>query len=155
MIKNPTNKPVLTISVFNFINLLFVVFFSKNIYALDSTKSLNQNVHEVWQIEEGLPQNSIQAITQTKKGYIWLGTQEGVVRFDGVNFTVFDKQNTPELTNNNIWALLEDKKGNLWIGTNGGGLNLYKDGKFTTYSTKDGLSSNRVSALYKDREDNL
>ena len=61
-------------------------------------------------------------MTQTPDGYLWLATEEGLVRFDGVRFTVFDKENTPPLQADNILALLVDRSGNLWIGTNGGGL---------------------------------
>ena len=76
----------------------------------------------VWQDKDGLPQNSVLAIARTRDGYLWLGTVEGLVRFDGVRFTVFDRTNTPEIGNSHITALLEDRSGTLWIGTAGGGL---------------------------------
>jgi ligand-binding sensor domain-containing protein len=98
--------------------------------AQDHQKAITQYRHEVWQIEQGLPQNSVQAIRQTRDGYLWLGTQEGLARFDGVRFTVFEKRNTPEFKHNNVHSLVEGRDGSLWIGTNGGLLRL-KDGKFT------------------------
>ena len=59
--------------------------------ALDPEKFVTQYTHQAWRTDEGLPQNSIQAIAQTADGYLWLGTQEGLVRLDGVRFTVFDQ----------------------------------------------------------------
>jgi ligand-binding sensor domain-containing protein len=56
-----------------------------------------------------LPQNTVFAIAQTRDGYVWLATQEGLVRFDGIRFTVFDKRNTPQIKENNIQALCEDR----------------------------------------------
>src|SRR5271154_5863641 len=81
---------------------------------LDPRKAITQYAHQVWKTDAGLPQNSIQAILQTRDGYIWLGTERGLVRFDGVQFTVFDKGNTPGLQNSNAQALYEDRAGNFW-----------------------------------------
>ena len=50
-------------------------------------------MHNTWRIEQGLPQNTINAVVQTPDGYLWLGTEEGIVRFDGVHFEVYDKNN--------------------------------------------------------------
>ena len=67
----------------------------------------------LWQDQHGLPENAINAITRTRDGYLWLGTFEGVARFDGVRFTVFDHNNTPAVRSNQIVALLEDRAGDL------------------------------------------
>lgn len=72
---------------------------------------------DVWGTEQGLPQSSVISITQTRDGYLWLGTLNGLVRFDGIQFTVFDENNTPELGSSRIVHLFEDSRGNLWIGT--------------------------------------
>ena len=80
-------------------------------HALDSPRDLSQFTHEVWLTENGLPQNTVHAIAQTRDGYIWIGTEEGLARFDGVKFTVFDKQNTPEIKSNYIRSLLADRQG--------------------------------------------
>ena len=79
-------------------------------------------------MEDGLPQNSVKAIAQTADGYLWLATQAGVVRFDGVRFTVFSTADTPALMNSNVLALLTARDGSLWTGTYGGGLTRLKDG---------------------------
>jgi diguanylate cyclase (GGDEF)-like protein len=124
-------------------------------FALDTRKAITQYVHDVWQVNDGLPQNSVLAITQTRDGYLWLGTFEGLARFDGAQFTVFDKGNTENIKNNNIMALIEDQQGTLWIGTYGGGLARLKDGTFTTYTTKDGLSNDLVLSVYADSKGRL
>lgn len=122
---------------------------------LDPSKSITQYVHDVWTTESGLPQNSVLAIAQTPDGYLWLGTEEGLSRFDGVRFVTFDKGNTPGLRNNEVEALLVDHRGGLWIGTHGGGLVSLSHGVFKNFSKKDGLSNDFVHALYEDRSGDL
>jgi ligand-binding sensor domain-containing protein/signal transduction histidine kinase len=122
--------------------------------ALDSQGDLSQLRHEVWLTENGLPQNTVHSIAQTRDGYIWVGTEEGLARFDGVRFTIFDKQNTPELRSNYIRALLADRSGALWIGTVEGLLRA-QNGKFTGYTTNEGLPSNTIQGLCEDREGNV
>jgi signal transduction histidine kinase/streptogramin lyase len=110
--------------------------------------------HDAWTIEQGLPENSITSVTQTRDGYLWLGTYEGLVRFDGVQFEVYEKANTPALGNNAIYKLLESRDGTLWIATNGGGLVRYVDGRFTALRAADGtgLKSDIVRVVYEDRD---
>lgn len=115
--------------------------------ALDPAKTLNQYVHDVWDSDDGLPQISVQTITQTPDGYLWAGTQEGLVRFDGVAFRVFDKKNSPTIGHNNISALVVGPGGELWAGTNGGGLLCYQDGEFRAWTSADGLSSDVILSL--------
>jgi len=88
--------------------------------ALDPTTSPDQYLVDLWQVADGLPQNSILSIVQTRDGYIWLGTFEGLARFDGVKFTVFDRNNTPAFRHNNVFALCQDRHGDLWVGTPAG-----------------------------------
>lgn len=88
-------------------------------------------VHTMWGTNEGLPQNTVNAIQQTRDGYIWLGTGGGLVRFDGLAFTVFDAANTSALTSNRILSLYEDREGTLWIATVRGGLVRYQERSFT------------------------
>ena len=122
---------------------------------LDPSKSITQFQQDVWGTEEGLPQNDVPALAQSRDGYLWLGTELGLVRFDGLHFTVFDKSNTPELRSNKVDALLVDRAGDLWIGTVGGGLTRYSAGKFQTFTNKNGLSSDSVLSLFEDRAGNL
>ena len=109
----------------------------------------------VWQDRDGLPENTIMAVTQTRDGYLWVATVEGVARFDGVRFTVFDINNTPAIKNNHVLSLLEDRHGNLWMGTNGGGLTCYRDGRFSHYGAAEGLSEGPIYSLLEDRAGNL
>lgn len=120
-------------------------------HAQTTEKAITQYNTRSWQSDDGLPQNSVQAILQSDDGYMWMGTQEGIARFDGINFTIFDKKNTPELPNNGIQAIMKGREGDIWFGT-GGGLVHLKDGKFTTYSTKNGLSSNVIWALCESND---
>jgi PAS domain S-box-containing protein len=123
-------------------------------FALDPHKALTQYIHEVWQREDGLPQITINSIIQTRDGYTWIATQEGLVRFDGVKFTVFNTTQIKEIKHNYIVTLYEDKKGVLWIGT-GVGLTRYQEKEFTTYTTTDGLSNNYVRCIHEDQEGTL
>jgi signal transduction histidine kinase/ligand-binding sensor domain-containing protein/CheY-like chemotaxis protein len=127
-----------------------VLFLSPAKAALDPTKAITQYVQDVWNSDTGLPQNSVPAIVQTWDGYLWFGTEEGLVRFDGVRFTVFERENTPDLASNDVRALLVDRSRNLWIGTHGGGLSCLRHGKFTRYGVRDGLSSDVILSLYED-----
>src|SRR6266566_135956 len=99
-----------------------------------------------WTTDNGLPQNRISCLKQTRDGYLWLGTWFGLARFDGVRFTVFDKFNTPELVNDAINALAEDTDGMLWIATSDG-LVSYRDHHFQRLTTADGLPHHKVWRL--------
>jgi len=90
------------------------------VMALDPNRGLHEFGRQVWLSENGLPQNTVQAIAQTPDGYVWIGTQEGLARFDGVKFDIFDKQNTPALKSNDIRSLLAAHDGALWIATSFG-----------------------------------
>ncbi|MFY9852253.1 MAG: two-component regulator propeller domain-containing protein, partial [Terracidiphilus sp.] len=101
---------------------------------------------QTWVMENGLPQNTVQALLQTRDGFVWLGTEVGLVRFDGNGFQVFDKNSTPALPGSDVRCLLETKDGALWIGTSEG-LARWKDGVVTAFATKDGLPGNGIRAL--------
>ncbi len=87
-----------------------------------------------WQVEQGLPQNKVTSVVQTRDGYLWCGTYAGLARFDGVRFTVFNNYNTPGLRSSRITSLFEGVDGTLWIGTEGGDISHYQNGRFTTVS---------------------
>ena len=110
--------------------------------ALEPGKRLSQYGLDVWQAEQGLPQNTVQALLRGRDGYLWIGTQEGLVRFDGARFTTYDRRNTPELKHNSIISLAEGPDGTIWAGTNGGGiLRRHRNGTFTSIGTEEGLKS--------------
>lgn len=122
---------------------------------LTPRKLLGEYVQFIWQDQHGLPQNSVNTIVRTRDGYLWLGTVDGVVRFDGVRFTAFDPINTPEIGAGGVIALLEDRAGDLWIATNGGGLTRRRGDRFTRYTRPDGLSDDHAMCLLQDRAGRL
>ena len=119
---------------------------------LDPAKAISQYAHASWSTVDGLPQDNVVSLAQTPDGYLWLGTEEGLARFDGVRFTVFDKSNTPELKSSLISTLLTDQSGNLWIGTGGGGVLRMTNQKFVAFTTRNGLSNDSVLSLCEDKE---
>jgi ligand-binding sensor domain-containing protein/signal transduction histidine kinase len=135
-------------------SLLLLSFGCGQALALDPARPLSQLNHQIWLTENGLPQNTIHRVTQGQDGYIWIGTEEGLARFDGINFAVFDKQNTPQLKSNDIRMLLEDRRGDLWIGT-ADGLVQMRGGKFTRFTTQEGLPGNVIDSLYEDHNSAL
>ena len=93
--------------------LILVLLLHGTASALDPSKSLTQYRLDVWKEKAGLPQSVVTDIVQTRDGYIWLATEGGLVRFDGVRFTRFDKGHTNQLKDNEIEKLWEDREGNL------------------------------------------
>ncbi len=121
---------------------------------LDKTKDPARYGRQSWQTESGLPQNTIHAILQSHDGYLWLATEGGVVRFDGLKFVVYDSQNTPQLRSNNVRSLLEDLGHNLWLGT-ADGLVRFNGSQFETFTVDEGLPGNNVWSTYQDRSGRL
>jgi len=117
--------------------------------ALDPDLQLEDYTVETYSAENGLPQSSVLALVQTRDGYLWLGTYEGLARFDGHDFTVFDKGNTPQMESNGIKALLEDQDGRLWVGTTAGLLRLGPNG-FERFDQRHGLSNISILCIYQD-----
>lgn len=112
--------------------------------------SNNDYLETVWTTEQGLPQNSVNAIVQSRDGYLWLGTFGGLARFDGIKFTTYNSGNTPGLKNNRILSLFEARDGTIWIGTQSGEVMTFKDGIGKTYTTADGLINGFVWAIGED-----
>lgn len=115
--------------------------------ALNPRTPIRQYSRTTWTQREGLPQDTIRAITQTLDGYLWLGTDEGLARFDGYEFVIYK---TPAgLPSDSITALAAGKDGSLWIGTPNG-LSQWKGGRFVTFSERNGLANNSVRSLFVD-----
>jgi signal transduction histidine kinase/ligand-binding sensor domain-containing protein len=115
-----------------------------------SAALLSRYTRQVWNTSSGLPQDTVRQFLQTREGYLWMATDGGLVRFDGIDFTIYDRRNTPQIQSDLINALLEDQVGNLWIATSNGLLHL-TSGRFTRYTTQQGLPSDSVSAVYRDQ----
>jgi len=117
-------------------------------FALNPSLDINQYAHYAWTVRDGVFKGSIQAIAQTLDGYLWLGTEFGLVRFDGVRSDPWEPPSGEHLPSSNIQRLLAARDGRLWIGT-GGGLASWRDGTLTDYP---GLAGLNVEALLEDRE---
>ena len=125
--------------------------FAFPVRALDPVKTLNQYAHRIWGQEEGLFQPTIYSILQTSDGFLWLGTQDSLIRFDGMRFREFDSPDASAFRHSLIHALLEDQAGNLWVGTLGAGVaKIAPDGAITRYTARQGLPSDSVFCLASD-----
>ncbi|MBI2213870.1 MAG: response regulator [Acidobacteria bacterium] len=118
--------------------------------ALDPNRALDQHAIDVWR--EGLPQYMVRTIVQTRDGYLWLGTMEGLVRFNGISFDVFDPSNVPAMRTGRIRRLFEDRNGTLWIGTVGGGILQYSEGQFRPWTSNDELPAGSVISMMESRD---
>lgn len=135
---------------------LFLFFFSRPVFSqnkpltLDPTKEITQYEHTVWQSKDGLLQNSVTAILQSSDGYLWLGTYDGVSRFDGSDFTNFEQQNSKILKNSYIYSLFQSKDNTIWIGTANAGLVAYKNGHFTNFMADGKLPFPTIKTIAQD-----
>ena len=103
-----------------------------------------------FQSPNSLPGESVQSFAQTPDGFLWVGTSEGLLRFDGASFVHFSHENTPAMREDSVFCLLAARNGHLWIGTDGGGLIEMHDGAFRLYTAADGLTDVFIRALYED-----
>ncbi len=103
-----------------------------------------------WTTDKGLPQNSVYSITQTPDGYMWFPTLDGLVRFDGVKFKVYNKSNSDNLTTNRLRNIFVQEDGTLWISTENAGLARFQNNQFRTFTTADGLPTNNILNVQKN-----
>ena len=116
------------------------------LHALDPAQTLRQYGQQLWQTDSGLPQNTVHAIRQTQDGYLWLSTDGGLVRFDGIDFTLFDKRSTPELRSNLFGALTETADGTLWAST-ADGLVRRNQGRLEVLGVANGLPPGSIAGV--------
>src|ERR1039458_1813890 len=116
--------------------------------ALDPHKEFTQYTRNVWTQAQGLPQDTIRAIAQTPDGYLWLGTREGLARFDGYDFSSSGKKDGA-LPSSTVTALAPGRDGSLWIGTLEG-LSLYRNDRFRIFTAADGLPVRPVNSIVED-----
>lgn len=116
--------------------------------ALDPGKSLTQYAHRIWGQEEGLFQPTIYSILQGRDGFLWLGTQDSLIRFDGMHFREFQQRNQAVFHHTLIRALTEDEAGNLWVASIGAGAaRITPAGQLTRFTVGQGLPSDIVFCL--------
>jgi signal transduction histidine kinase/ligand-binding sensor domain-containing protein len=108
--------------------------------------------HRLWQAADGLPSDVVQAFAETPDHAMWIGTTDGLVRFDGSRFRYYRRENTPALGADSVFCLTVTRDGALWIGVEGGGLVRYHDDHFRKFTALDGLSNNVVRAIFEDRD---
>ncbi len=118
-------------------------------FALNPAKDLRQYVLRTWTSEQGLPQDSIRAMLQTRDGFLWIGTRGGLARFDGAGFVLYKAGASNSIPNESITGLAEDRGGSLWI-SSAGGLTRYRDGQFRSYNSRDGLPGSSIWRIGAD-----
>lgn len=123
--------------------------------ALDPTRSLIEHVRVSWSADSGLPQSTVRAVAQSQDGYLWLATHEGLARFDGRQFFVFNEANAPALRGSGISALLSAKDGSLWVGLRDGGVAKYEAGSFRALASEGGIPNGVVTVLREDNRGRL
>jgi signal transduction histidine kinase/ligand-binding sensor domain-containing protein len=104
-----------------------------------------------WQTDNGLPQSTATAVVQAQDGYLWVGTYNGLVRYDGVRFVVFDNNNTPALQDKGITCLFEAADGALWIGHSSGGVTRCKNGRFEKVEAAISWGEGAIRAIAMDK----
>ena len=108
-----------------------------------------------WTAESGLPQNIVRGIVQTPDGYLWVATLNGVARFDGVRFTVFDKSNTPGIVTNRFAAMVHGVEGDLWLYTENGNITRYHNHEFHTLGVSEGTTPESAHGITADNQGNI
>jgi signal transduction histidine kinase/ligand-binding sensor domain-containing protein/ActR/RegA family two-component response regulator len=135
------------------VGILLCLLFAGHTQALEPGRPFAAYGHRIWQPDSGLPQNVIRSMIQTSDGYLWLGTEGGLARFDGVQFTEFDSLNSSAFQVRAIRALMQDRQGVVWIGSNDGRVFYYKDGKFSSLFASGMISQAAVvHQIFQDHE---
>jgi len=114
--------------------------------ALDPVRRADSYSVQGWSIEQGLPSSKVRDITESRDGYLWIATAQGIARFDGNQFTIFTRSTNPELGGGGFFAALEAPDGALWFGGDNG-VFRWRGGHFDHFATKDGLANNYVRGL--------
>ncbi len=128
---------------------LLLLFAARPAVALDPGEPVRRLLVDRWSTAGGLPQDSVNAILQTRDGYLWAATEEGLARFDGVRFEVFDSSTTPELPSSNVLSLCEGRDGSLWIGTDRGLVRRTR-GLFSSLGKSAGHPGSAITTMAED-----
>ena len=131
------------------LTFVFVWIFALHALALNPSKDLRQYMLRTWTSEQGLPQDTVRAMLQTRDGFLWIGTRGGLARFDGAGFVLYKAGEPNSIPSESVTGLAEDRTGGLWI-SSAGGLTCYRDGRFRTYTSRDGLPSSSVWRISTD-----
>ena len=129
---------------------IFFVFTPGRISALESDRTIAQFAHTAWGPKDGAP-SVVEALAQSADGYLWLGSPDGLYRFDGVVFERYQPQSGDPLPARRVSSLLALPNGDLWIGFRAGGMSLLRNGRATNYTTRDGAPGEAVWGFAQDR----
>ncbi len=138
-----------------FAYLLLLLVLAVDNFALDPNAALDKYIYRQWSVKDGLPHDSVTCFAQDAQGFIWIGTDNGLARFDGDDFKIFNKNNTKEIKNNSITSLYVSADGTLLIGTDGGGISIFKNNRFKNYSASNGLPSDFIRFISGDSSQNI
>ena len=148
--KNNNNQKQAGTITLMLVSVLFLLSLTAPALALNPAKPIGDFIHETWSVDDGLPQSTIRSIAHTRDGYIWFATHEGVARFDGRKFTVFNEANTKALRGSGIASLREARDGSLYLGLRDGGLVRRQGDRFETVAPVGGLPKGAISVLAED-----
>ena len=123
--------------------------------ALNPAKRLTQFQRNRWQGQHGLPENSVTCLAESRDGFLWVGTGDGLARFDGADFLVFDDRSAVANRNLSIKALCASRDGTVWFGTKGGLNRIERDRIVAAYTRRDGLPVDHIQALHEDKSGQL
>ena len=128
-------------------SLLAALAAAPSAHALDPRRSVTQHGQDLWQTEQGLPQERVNAVLESREGYLWIGTMSGLARFDGARFVRFDR--SWGLTDNRVRAVAQAVDGSLWVGAEKG-VTRIRGGVAESWGTKEGLSDDVVWTILAD-----
>lgn len=120
--------------------------------ALDPARPLQTHAQHTWRSEDGLLQDTVTALVESRGGFLWVGTEAGLVRFDGTTFDRYSRVTVPGFVHNDIQCLAEGKDGALWVGTSEAGLYLFQRGAARAFGPAEGLPDRPIRRLLRDRQ---
>src|SRR6266446_682832 len=118
--------------------------------ALDPQKLISQFTHTSWTAKDGVP-GPVRAIAQTPDGYLWLGTEAGLYRFDGLHFVAWEPTFGEQILGSSVWSLCTSRDGSLWIGFSSGGISQLRNGHLKNYSHADGMPDGGILSIVEDK----
>lgn len=151
---HPHHRAFIRFLTHSLATLICLVFAGPSLLALQPQKQLTQYVLRNWHEDHGLPHGSVYELIQTRSGYIWIGTPEGLVRFDGVRFTLFDQLVTGKLPASGIHTLYEDRDETLWVGTTRGLVQIRNNANPAITAVQD-LPASLISSVLRGSKNDL
>lgn len=136
--------------------VIILQLFCFHLRGLDPHKTVDQYLVDQWEIADGIPSNTVLAINQTPDGYLYVGTSKGLVKYDGVKFSIVRFAEKEEIYSKEIRALFIDREGTLWIGSSWGLTSYqYQSGQFKTFSKDSGITDDGIRRINEDMKGNL